>query len=67
MTLFQLMMCVHYAMDFLKANYPKRLLERYEIPLDMYDYVEMLDHIGSKRGHYLKVMKSIMIVSIIRS
>lgn len=44
----------HYAMDFLKAHYPNRLLERYEIPLDMYDYVQILDHIGNKRGALLK-------------
>jgi ribosome biogenesis GTPase A len=44
----------HYALDFLKANYPKRLLERYDIPLDMYDYVSMLDQIGLKRGALLK-------------
>ncbi len=44
----------HYALLFLKEYYPKRLLDKYEIPLDMYDYLEMLDQIGKQRGALLK-------------
>lgn len=43
-----------YALNFLKQHYPNRLFEKYDIPLDMYDYVEMLDQIGRKRGALLK-------------
>lgn len=43
----------HYALDFLKKYYPKRLYDRYGITLDM-DYVSMLDHIGQLRGALLK-------------
>lgn len=44
----------HYALVFLKDHYPKRLLDKYDIPLEMFDYVEMLDQIGKQRGALLK-------------
>ncbi len=44
----------HYALMFLKEYYPMRLLDKYSVPLDMYDYVEMLDQIGKQRGALLK-------------
>lgn len=44
---------VHYALDFLKQNYPKRLEERYGITEDL-EFVEMLDAIGKQRGALLK-------------
>ena len=44
---------VHYALDFLKQYYPKRLKERYGI-LESMTYVDMLDTIGKLRGAYLK-------------
>ncbi len=40
---------VCYALDYLKAHYPKRLKDRYGITDDMM-CVEMLDHIGQLRG-----------------
>lgn len=43
----------HYALDFLKSYYPKRLYDRYGITQDM-DYVAMLHHIGNTRGALLK-------------
>lgn len=43
----------HYAMNFLKTYYPKRLFDRYGITSDM-EFVEMLDTIGKQRGAYLK-------------
>jgi ribosome biogenesis GTPase A len=43
-----------YALNFLKQYYPNRLKDKYDIPLDVYDYVEMLDQIGQKRGALLK-------------
>lgn len=43
-----------YALDFLKTYYPKRLLDRYDIDLDIDDYVTMLDIIGKKRGALLR-------------
>ena len=43
-----------YALNFLKTIYPKRLLDRYGIPLEVNDFVEMLDIIGKKRGALLK-------------
>ncbi len=42
-----------YALNFLKENYEKKLEQRYEITLDM-EFVEMLDHIGMKRGALLR-------------
>jgi len=44
---------VHYALNFLKRYYPKRLKERYGIEGDL-DYVDMLDAIGRLRGCLLK-------------
>lgn len=44
----------HYALTFLKQYYPKRLLDKYDIPLEMFDYVEMLDQIGKQRGALLR-------------
>ncbi len=44
----------HYALMFLKEYYPMRLLDKYSVPLDMYDYVEMLNQIGKQRGALLK-------------
>ena len=43
----------HYALDFLKAYYPKKLYQRYQITEAM-DYVSMLDQIGKLRGALLK-------------
>ncbi|MFU8792426.1 MAG: ribosome biogenesis GTPase YlqF [Acholeplasmataceae bacterium] len=45
---------VKYAIDFLVTYYPKRLKERYEITDMTLTFVEMLDHIGKKRGALLK-------------
>ncbi len=42
-----------YALNFLKENYFKRLADRYEITEDM-EFVDMLDHIGKKRGALLR-------------
>lgn len=44
----------HYAINFLKAHYNERLLNRYDIPLEVEDYVEILDLIGKKRGALLR-------------
>ncbi|MDD4194319.1 MAG: ribosome biogenesis GTPase YlqF [Acholeplasmataceae bacterium] len=43
----------HYALDFLKTYYPKKLYQRYQITEAM-DYVSMLDQIGKLRGALLK-------------
>lgn len=43
-----------FALKFLKTNYKQRLLDRYDIALDVDDYVTMLDIIGNKRGALLK-------------
>lgn len=44
----------HYAIKFLKTHYNERLFNRYDIPLELDDYVEILDLIGKKRGALLK-------------
>ncbi len=44
---------VRYALHFLKTYYLRRLIDRYDITSDM-TYVEMLDHVGEKRGALLK-------------
>ena len=45
---------VNYALDFLVKYYPKRLIERYEFDDLNLTFVELLDHIGKKRGALLK-------------
>jgi len=40
---------VHYAMDFLKKYYPKRLFDRYGI-INEDDYIAMLNKVGKMRG-----------------
>ena len=42
-----------YALNMLKENYPNRLFDRYGIEGDL-NFVEMLDHIGKKRGALLR-------------
>lgn len=44
---------VHYALDFLKTYYPKRLKDRYQIDMDQ-SYIDMLNQIGKTRGALLK-------------
>lgn len=43
-----------YAIEFLLQYYPKRLYTRYQIEEPLVEYVEILDHIGKKRGALLK-------------
>ena len=39
-----------YALDYLIANYPERLIERYNLSGQFEDKVAVLDEIGQKRG-----------------